>query len=253
MSSREVRDPQAGRRHPAQEDPRPRPGLGARLHRRQGRQGAEREGRRAGCASGFEGGQMPLFRRVARRGFSNYPFRKEYATVKLEKLNVFADGEAVDRDSLLARRLMRRQDAPGQDPGRREAGEEAHRAGGQGQRGRPGRDRGGRRQRGQGRIRQGRDRMPANPLVEIFRVKDLRDRILFTVVHPADLPPGGQPADPRREHHGAEALHVGAGAGRGCRGSSTTSTSSPEGPSRTSPCSCWGSCPTSRCPSSCSC
>ncbi|OHD24381.1 MAG: 50S ribosomal protein L15 [Spirochaetes bacterium RBG_16_67_19] len=63
-----------------------------------------------GVRVGFEGGQMPLFRRVARRGFSNYPFRKEYATVKLEKLNVFADGEVVDRASLLARGLVRGSD-----------------------------------------------------------------------------------------------------------------------------------------------
>jgi large subunit ribosomal protein L15 len=59
-----------------------------------------------GVRVGFEGGQMPLFRRVARRGFSNYPFRKRYATVKLEKLNLFADGEVVDWAGLLARRLI---------------------------------------------------------------------------------------------------------------------------------------------------
>ena len=63
-----------------------------------------------GVRVGFEGGQMPLFRRVARRGFSNYPFRKEYATVKLEKLNAFADGQVVDRASLLARGLVRASD-----------------------------------------------------------------------------------------------------------------------------------------------
>jgi large subunit ribosomal protein L15 len=59
-----------------------------------------------GVRIGFEGGQMPLFRRVARRGFSNYPFRKRYATIKLEKLNAFGDGETVNRESLLARRLI---------------------------------------------------------------------------------------------------------------------------------------------------
>ena len=63
-----------------------------------------------GVRVGFEGGQMPLFRRVARRGFSNYPFRKEYATVKLEKLNAFAEGEVVDRASLLSRGLVRASD-----------------------------------------------------------------------------------------------------------------------------------------------
>jgi len=63
-----------------------------------------------GVRVGFEGGQMPLFRRVARRGFSNYPFRKEYATVKREKLTAFADGEVVDRASLLQRGLVRASD-----------------------------------------------------------------------------------------------------------------------------------------------
>jgi large subunit ribosomal protein L15 len=59
-----------------------------------------------GVRIGFEGGQMPLFRRVARRGFSNYPFRKCYVTIKLQKLNAFSDGETVNRESLLARKLI---------------------------------------------------------------------------------------------------------------------------------------------------
>ncbi len=36
---------------------------------------------------GFEGGQMPLYRRIARRGFSNYPYRKEYAVVNLDGID----------------------------------------------------------------------------------------------------------------------------------------------------------------------
>ena len=36
---------------------------------------------------GFEGGQMPLYRRTARRGFSNYPFKKEYVVVSLDMIN----------------------------------------------------------------------------------------------------------------------------------------------------------------------
>ena len=60
-----------------------------------------------GVRQGFEGGQMPLFRRVARRGFSNYPFRKDYTTVKLAALAAFADGEIVNRASLLAHGLIR--------------------------------------------------------------------------------------------------------------------------------------------------
>ena len=43
---------------------------------------------------GFEGGQMPLFRRMPKRGFNNIN-RKEYAIVKLETLNKFEDGGEV--------------------------------------------------------------------------------------------------------------------------------------------------------------
>lgn len=60
-----------------------------------------------GTRLGFEGGQMPLFRRVARRGFSNYPFKKRYCLVAVGALNVFADGDTVDRESLQARGLVR--------------------------------------------------------------------------------------------------------------------------------------------------
>ena len=43
---------------------------------------------------GFEGGQMPLFRRIAQRGFSNYPFKKEYAIFNLWELDAkFAELE----------------------------------------------------------------------------------------------------------------------------------------------------------------
>jgi large subunit ribosomal protein L15 len=60
-----------------------------------------------GVRQGFEGGQMPLFRRIARRGFSNYPFKKCYITVAIAALNAFADGETVNRESLRAKGLAR--------------------------------------------------------------------------------------------------------------------------------------------------
>jgi large subunit ribosomal protein L15 len=56
---------------------------------------------------GFEGGQMPLFRRVARRGFSNHPFKKEYLILKVGALNVLRDGDAVNRETLMAAGLVR--------------------------------------------------------------------------------------------------------------------------------------------------
>ena len=55
---------------------------------------------------------MPLHRRIARRGFSNYPFKKEYTTVNLESLNVFDDGEVVDREALLSKGLLDKRKLP---------------------------------------------------------------------------------------------------------------------------------------------
>ena len=49
-----------------------------------------------GVRLGFEGGQMPLYRRVARRGFSNSEFKKEYQIVSLDVLSAnFEDGDVV--------------------------------------------------------------------------------------------------------------------------------------------------------------
>lgn len=53
---------------------------------------------------GFEGGQMPLYRRVAIRGFSNYPFKKEYVCINVGVLeSAFENGETVNKDSLKAK------------------------------------------------------------------------------------------------------------------------------------------------------
>jgi large subunit ribosomal protein L15 len=57
---------------------------------------------------GFEGGQMPLYRRLAHRGFSNYPFKKEYRVVNLKQIEAcFSDGETVSPATLAARGLSR--------------------------------------------------------------------------------------------------------------------------------------------------
>ena len=51
---------------------------------------------------GFEGGQMPLFRRIAQRGFSNFPFKKEYACFNVSDINAkYSDGETVDKETLI--------------------------------------------------------------------------------------------------------------------------------------------------------
>ena len=58
---------------------------------------------------GFEGGQMPLYCRIARRGFSNYPYRKEYAVVNLELIAAkFAEGDTVNRESLIEKGLLKK-------------------------------------------------------------------------------------------------------------------------------------------------
>ena len=57
---------------------------------------------------GFEGGQMPLYRRIAHRGFSNYHFKKEYAIVNVESLEQkFAAGETVDKAALVSKGLVK--------------------------------------------------------------------------------------------------------------------------------------------------
>ena len=53
-----------------------------------------------GKRPGFEGGQMPLYRRVPKRGFTNI-FGVEYATVNVERLEAFEDGAVVDAQALL--------------------------------------------------------------------------------------------------------------------------------------------------------
>jgi large subunit ribosomal protein L15 len=57
---------------------------------------------------GFEGGQMPLYRRLARRGFSNYPFKKTFQVVNLGEIEKrFDDGETVEPATLLAKGLAK--------------------------------------------------------------------------------------------------------------------------------------------------
>jgi len=56
--------------------------------------------------SGFEGGQMPLHRRVPKRGFTNARFRKEYAVVNLDKLEAFEPGTIVTPEVLLRRGVV---------------------------------------------------------------------------------------------------------------------------------------------------
>lgn len=60
-----------------------------------------------GVALGFEGGQTPLFKRIPKRGFTNYT-RKEYAIVNVDSLNVFEDDVVVDFEALKAVGLLKK-------------------------------------------------------------------------------------------------------------------------------------------------
>ena len=61
-----------------------------------------------GKRPGFEGGQMPLYRRVPKRGFNNV-FGTEYAEVNVERLEAFEDGSVVDAAALLEKRIIRKE------------------------------------------------------------------------------------------------------------------------------------------------
>ena len=56
---------------------------------------------------GFEGGQMPLVRRIPKRGFHN-PFRKEYIAVNLDALAAFGPGDTVTPEALREKRIIRK-------------------------------------------------------------------------------------------------------------------------------------------------
>jgi large subunit ribosomal protein L15 len=56
---------------------------------------------------GFEGGQMPLIRRLPKRGFNNAAFHKHYAIVNLDDLNAFKAGTAVNEQLLRESKLIR--------------------------------------------------------------------------------------------------------------------------------------------------
>ena len=59
-----------------------------------------------GVRPGFEGGQMPLYRRLPKRGFNNARFATNYAIVNVSELNVFEDGAVVDAAALVESGLV---------------------------------------------------------------------------------------------------------------------------------------------------
>ena len=59
-----------------------------------------------GVRPGFEGGQLPLYRKLPKRGFNNSRFGNAYAVVNVKSLNKFNDGDVVDCAALLAMGLI---------------------------------------------------------------------------------------------------------------------------------------------------
>lgn len=61
-----------------------------------------------GVPAGFEGGQMPLQRRLPKRGFKNYPFRNRYSTVNLSSLVAHFEGQSeISLEDIYARGLAK--------------------------------------------------------------------------------------------------------------------------------------------------
>ncbi len=101
-----------------------RPDKGARKKRRRvgrgegsGRGGTAGKGTKGqnarsggGVHLGFEGGQMPLHRRVPKRGFTNV-FKKRYEILNIKDLSSFKSGETIDRDALVKAGLLHKTDA----------------------------------------------------------------------------------------------------------------------------------------------
>jgi large subunit ribosomal protein L15 len=87
-------------------------GIGSGKGKTSGRGGKGQKGRSGVAIKGFEGGQMPLFRRLPKRGFNN-PFRKEYALVNLGTLQSAVEagkleaGKPVDAAALQAAGIVR--------------------------------------------------------------------------------------------------------------------------------------------------
>jgi large subunit ribosomal protein L15 len=87
-------------------------GIGSKMGKTAGAGNKGQQSRRGySRRRGFEGGQMPLHRRIPKRGFHNL-FSKEYSVVNLEELNVFPAGETVTPELLRAHGFVRRATGP---------------------------------------------------------------------------------------------------------------------------------------------
>lgn len=81
-------------------------GIGSGLGKTCGR-GHKGWGQRSGAyrRPGYEGGQMPIYRRVPKRGFTNARFRTDYTVINVDSLESFDAGSVVDLEAVLAKGL----------------------------------------------------------------------------------------------------------------------------------------------------
>src|SRR5271170_5371455 len=87
-------------------------GIGSKLGKTAGAGNKGQKSRRGySRRRGFEGGQMPLHRRIPKRGFHN-PFGVEFSVINLEELNVFPTGETITPELLRAHGFVRRATGP---------------------------------------------------------------------------------------------------------------------------------------------
>lgn len=84
-------------------------GIGSGLGKTAGRGHKGQKARSGGgVRPGFEGGQMPLYRRIPKRGFNNKRFKKEIVAVNVEALNRFENGTIVTPETLLEAKIIKK-------------------------------------------------------------------------------------------------------------------------------------------------
>lgn len=62
-----------------------------------------------GVRPGFEGGQIPMYRRIPKHGFSNYLFKKEYAIINVEQLDKYENGAVISLETLINDGVIRKE------------------------------------------------------------------------------------------------------------------------------------------------
>ncbi len=108
MRLNDLRPPEGARKAPKRKGRGMSSGLGKTAGRGQKGQ-KSRSG--SGIRRGFEGGQMPYFQRLPKRGFTNI-FKKQWAIVNIGDLNTFEDGTVVTTELLIENGLIRSADHP---------------------------------------------------------------------------------------------------------------------------------------------